>query len=163
MKEKLLRSLVKEIIFENSTLPSSKRGRISKWGKEQEKKTPHSWSKTYPLSKMKISTEVRYYPPDSSNPFSPDIGYLYAWVNGEAVGQLVMNKSTQEEHIDKVSFDIEVDPDFRRLGIATIMIKAAEELLGKKTIPSSFGMHSDRMPTQDAHSFWKSRTGINDL
>ena len=151
------------MIFENSNLPSSKRGRISKWGKEQEKKTPHVWSKIYPLSKMKARVEVRYYPPDMSNPFSPDIGYLYAWVNGEAIGQLVMNKSTQEEHIDKVSFDIEVDPDFRRLGIATIMIKAAEELLGKKTIPSSYGMHSDRTPTQDAQSFWKSRAKIRNL
>ena len=132
--------------------------------REKDPEAPGAWQKTYKL-KDGGSVEVRYFPTprdsDGSpkNPFEGEVhGVFRAIVEGRIVGWLNATKPPKSEHADRVAFDIETSPQHRRRGVGSAMLKAVNDHLGKKPIPSSHTLvDSDKQPTPDAQKLWASQ------
>ena len=124
-------------------------------GIDLEKRIRPSWKRVYPL-KRGSEIEIRHYPPDKSNPYDSEYGKMIAWDSGVSIGWLNLSQPSLPEHAEEIAFDISVSPEYRRLGVATSLLKAVKDLFGRDPIPSSYGFSRHREPTQDAQNLWKS-------
>jgi len=112
--------------------PSDEAGRIDR--RMQRESRAASWSRTY--TGKAGAVDVRFYRNAAGNPFADaGLGVFYATVGGKAVGYV--NTSEPPNGGRQVAFDIEVDPRHRRRGVASTMLRAVREALGREPVPSS--------------------------
>lgn len=127
--------------------------RLNWRAQRQERRTRASWRKRYPIKDGEV--EIRFYEADKTNPFAPGYGEFYAWDGERAIGWLNAGIPELERYADKVAFDIEVSPDFRRRGVATVLLQAVKAKLHKDPIPSSHGQGGNKQPSLDAQHLWR--------
>ncbi len=72
-----------------------------------------------------------------------------ALINGKVVGSAEFASDDPEGMGGFYAIDVGVNPEYRRMGVATAMYNAAEEKFGE-LIPSEF-------QTDDARAFWQAR------
>jgi len=107
---------------------------------------PAAWSSRYAIKGGEVV--VKHYPPDRSNPFASDHGTFYAFDGDKAVGWLNANDGKN----GKIAFDIEVDVDHRRIGVASALLESVVDRTGMSPIPSSHDQ--DKPATADAEALW---------
>jgi GNAT superfamily N-acetyltransferase len=110
-----------------------------------------AWGKDYQIKTGRVT--VRHYPPSPTNPFASDHGEFYAYAGDKAVGWLNANEAPD----GRVAFDVEVDVDHRRIGVATALLKAVADRTGRSPVPSSH--IQGKRASGDAEALWGALRG----